>query len=42
MATTKQTDDLTVEEIKDIEAFYKAKDRKRSSIKEFFEELENS
>ncbi len=42
MSETKQADDLTPEEIKDIEEFYTSKDRKTSSIEEFIEELRNS
>ena len=42
MSETKQADDLTPDEIKDIEEFYKAKDKKTSSIEEFLEELRNS
>lgn len=39
MSKNKQIDDLTPEEIKDINDFYKSKDRKTSSIKEFMKEL---
>ena len=42
MSKAKQIDDLTPDEIKDVEEFYKSKDRKTSSIKEFLEELHNS
>ena len=42
MSNTKQIDDLTPDEIKDIDEFYQSKDRKTSSIKEFLEELRNS
>ncbi len=42
MSDTKQVDDLTPEEIADIDEFYKSKDRKTSSIEEFLEELRNS
>jgi hypothetical protein len=42
MSKAKQIDDLTPDEIKDVEEFYKSKDRKTSSIKDFLEELHNS
>ncbi len=42
MSDTRQADDLTAEEIKDIDEFYQSKDRKTSSIQEFLEELHNS
>ena len=42
MSKSKQIDDLTPEEIKDIDEFYKSKDRKTSSIEEFIQELQNS
>ncbi len=42
MSNTKQVDDLTPEEIKDIDEFYKSKDRKTSSIEKFIDELHNS
>ena len=40
MSKTEQTDDLTADEIKDIEEFYKSNDRKTLSVKEFLEELQ--
>ncbi len=42
MSDTREVDDLTPEEIKDIDEFYQSKDRKTSSIEEFLEELHNS
>ena len=42
MSKIKQIDDLTPEEIKDIDDFYKSKDRKTSSIEEFLQELRDS
>ena len=42
MSKIKQVDDLSPEEIKDIEEFYKSKDRKTSSIEEFLQELRDS
>lgn len=39
MPRTRQLDDLTPEEIRDIDEFYESKDRKTSSIEEFLEEL---
>ena len=42
MSKIKQIDDLTPDEIKDIDDFYKSKDRKTSSIEEFLQELRDS
>ncbi len=42
MSEIKQADDLSPEEIADIDEFYNAKDRKTSSIEEFLEELRKS
>ena len=42
MSDIKQIDDLSPEEIADIDEFYNAKDRKTSSIEEFLEELRKS
>ena len=39
MPRTQQEDDLTAEEIKDIEEFYKSDDRKTLSVEEFLKEL---
>ncbi len=42
MSKTEHTDDLTYDEIMDIEEFYKSNDRKTSSIEEFLEELRSA
>ena len=39
MSKTSHLDDLTLDEIRDIDEFYESKDRKKSSIEEFLEEL---
>ena len=39
MPKTHQLDDLTPDEIRDIDEFYESEDRKTSSIEEFLEEL---
>jgi len=40
MSKTRHQDDLTGEEIRDVEEFYRSKDRGTSSAGEFLEELQ--
>jgi len=40
MSKTQHQDDLTLEEIRDVEEFYRSKDRRTSSVDEFLEELQ--
>ena len=42
MSKTRYLDDLTPDEIKDIDEFYESEDREKLSIEEFLEELHNA
>jgi len=39
MSKARHQDDLTREEIRDVEEFYRSRDRRTSSVEEFLEEL---